>query len=535
MYQDFFHLTELPFTISPDPHFVYMSSRHQEGLAHLLYGIRQGGGFVSLTGEVGTGKTTLCECLLEQLPEEVNLALVLNPKLDAVDLVATMCDELGIDYQPDMGIKQLVDRLNRFLLDGHAKGRRTVLIIDEAQNLSFDVLEQVRLLTNLETSKHKLLQIILVGQPELQDMLQLPRLRQLNQRITARFHLRPLNEFETEQYIHHRLKRSQGETELFSKACCRRIHQLSNGVPRIINLLCDRAMLGAYVDEEDKVSLPHIHQAALEVDERLLQHCESPRMKILLLLLVASLIGALVYHLPVESPPAGAGYFAEPAELELAEETAVPVEKEAEDRDDIPELKLSQFLAKEKPGLTSAFSALMTLWGVPEIEIQRCKDSRISCLADQGQWQDVLTLNRPVILELQLSDDERYHLLMTGVENGRPVFLHNQDALSFPLFDVLQTWRGLFFLAWQPPEQGVTLVYPGQSSPAILWLRQQFEKNAIYAEGSMSPLFDQKLKAHVVAFQRQHYLEPDGILGPRTFIHLLNMDGSDLPRLRVEN
>jgi general secretion pathway protein A len=172
MYLKHFNLTDRPFAITPDPRFLYLSARHREALAHLLYGLGEGGGFVQLTGEVGTGKTTICRCLLEHVPDNVDLALVLNPKVTAYELIATVCDELGIDYPlENSSIKTLTDVLNRYLLEAYAQGRRTVLIIDEAQNLSADVLEQVRLLTNLETATQKLLQIILIGQPELRTLL----------------------------------------------------------------------------------------------------------------------------------------------------------------------------------------------------------------------------------------------------------------------------------------------------------------------------------------------------------------------------
>ena len=206
MYLKHFNLSERPFSITPDPRFLYMSLRHREALAHLIYGLGEGGGFVQLTGEVGTGKTTMCRCLLEHVPDNVDLALVLNPKVTSIELIATVCDELGIEYQEkDASIKMLTDVLNHYLLEAHAKGRRTVLIIDEAQNLSADVLEQIRLLTNLETSTQQLLQIILIGQPELRSLLQREDMRQLAQRVTARYRLEPVNREETEAYIKHRL------------------------------------------------------------------------------------------------------------------------------------------------------------------------------------------------------------------------------------------------------------------------------------------------------------------------------------------
>jgi len=265
MYLKHFNLTERPFSIAPDPRFLYMSVRHKEALAHLLYGMGEGGGFVQLTGEVGTGKTTICRCLLEQVPENVDLAVVLNPKVTAIELIATVCDELGIEYPQEHSIKTLIDVLNEYLLEAYTRGRRTVLIIDEAQNLDTDVLEQVRLLTNLETSTRKLLQIVLIGQPELRSLLASDGMRQLSQRITARYHLDPISREETEAYIRHRLQICGSSRNIFSRRAINRIQKLSGGIPRLINVLCDRAMLGAYVEGKTKVDLKVLKKAAREV------------------------------------------------------------------------------------------------------------------------------------------------------------------------------------------------------------------------------------------------------------------------------
>src|SRR5919201_4070009 len=236
MYLGHFGLKEPPFSITPDPRYLYMTERHREALAHLLYGIGQGGGFVQLTGEVGTGKTTLCRCLLEQVPPEVDVALLFNPKLTSFELLAAVCDELRIPYpEGTTSLKVLVDALYRHLLDAHARGRRTVLIVDEAQDLSAEVLEQIRLLTNLETTREKLLQIILIGQPELITLLEREDLRQLAQRITARYHLEPFAADETRAYIRHRLQIAGRTRGLFTEAAMRTVHAASRGIPRLIN------------------------------------------------------------------------------------------------------------------------------------------------------------------------------------------------------------------------------------------------------------------------------------------------------------
>ncbi|RLW69835.1 MAG: hypothetical protein B6D71_08720 [gamma proteobacterium symbiont of Stewartia floridana] len=266
MFQDYFGIAEDPFAITPDPKYLFLSERHRNGFAHLLYGVTQGGGFVQLTGEVGTGKTLLCRKLLAQLPRAVDVAFVFNPRLSPLELVATICDELRVLYPLGCSsIKEIVDFLNAYLLESHAQGRRTVVIIDEAQNLSFESLEQIRLLTNLETSSEKLLQIILVGQPELRSLLNRPELRQLAQRVTARYHLTPLSRSETRAYILHRLKVAGLERPLFTDGAIRRVYKLSGGIPRLINILCSRGMLAAYGKRKGQVSRSMLSQVAREL------------------------------------------------------------------------------------------------------------------------------------------------------------------------------------------------------------------------------------------------------------------------------
>ena len=268
MYHHYFGLSEAPFSIAVNPRYLFMSARHRDALAHLLYGVGSGGGFILLTGEVGTGKTTINRCLLEQMPDDTDIAIVLNPALDARELLATVCDELGIEYdaaQPSL--KTLTDALHAYLLENHARGRKTVLLIDEAQHLDFDVLEQIRLLTNLETNSEKLLQIILIGQPELAQLLARPELRQLNQRITARYNLEPLNLAETGAYIHHRLQVAgmTPDREIFPPAVVRGIYRHTRGIPRLINVLCDRILLGAYGRNKNRADRAMLRLAVQEV------------------------------------------------------------------------------------------------------------------------------------------------------------------------------------------------------------------------------------------------------------------------------
>ncbi|VAW35238.1 General secretion pathway protein A, partial [hydrothermal vent metagenome] len=266
MYRNYFGLRQKPFSIAPDPAFLYMSERHREALAHLLYGIRSDAGFVLLTGEVGTGKTTICRCLLEQMPESARVAYIINPRLSTLELLASICDEFGIAYPPgEASGKLLVDLINEYLLEAHAEGCKPVLIIDEAQNLSHDLLEQIRLLTNLETNEQKLLLIIMLGQPELRDKLLRPELRQMQQRITARYHLGPLSKSDTCAYVNHRLAVAGSRQRLFTPAALSRVFAFSGGVPRLINLLCDRSLLGAYSRGHAKANRAIVVRAAGEL------------------------------------------------------------------------------------------------------------------------------------------------------------------------------------------------------------------------------------------------------------------------------
>jgi general secretion pathway protein A len=266
MYTEYFGLKELPFSIAPDPRYLYLSSHHREALAHLIYGVNSDGGFVLLTGEVGTGKTTVCRCLLEQLPENTNVAFIINPKLTVDELLASICDELGVRYpEGNKSIKVFVDHINEYLLDNYARGHKTVIIIEEAQNLSTEVLEQIRLLTNLETTRSKLLQIIMLGQPELRDILSRPELRQISQRITARYHIGPLTRREIGSYVNHRLTVAGAKEKLFPDSLFKRLYGYSRGIPRLINVICDRALIGTYVQGKKYVDKSTFKKAAREV------------------------------------------------------------------------------------------------------------------------------------------------------------------------------------------------------------------------------------------------------------------------------
>src|SRR5882724_9334135 len=304
MYASYFGLTDNPFAITPDPRFLFLSARHTEALAHLLYGVTESGGFIQLTGEVGTGKTTLVRTLLEKLPDNVDAALIINPRVSVLEFLRSICRELDIDWKQNQTPQDLIDALNAHLLRAHEKSRRVVLIVDEAQGLSAEVLEQVRLLTNLETREQKLLQIILVGQPELRELLARTELRQLAQRITGRYLLMPLSTTESHAYVNHRLTVSGAMAPIFTGSALRRLQRISGGIPRLINIICDRALLGAYTHELRQVDGPMVKRAAREVlgETSPARRAFRPALAIGLAVVVSA-AGAVAWSLMPSAPP----------------------------------------------------------------------------------------------------------------------------------------------------------------------------------------------------------------------------------------
>jgi len=558
MYLKHFNLTDRPFSITPDPRFLYMSARHREALAHLLFGLGDGGGFVQLTGEVGTGKTTICRCLLEQVPDNVDLALVLNPKVTGAELVATVCDELGIEYPAGTSsIKTLTDLLNRYLLDAHARGRRTVLIIDEAQNLSAEVLEQVRLLTNLETATQKLLQIVLIGQPELRDLLAQNEMRQLAQRVTARYHLEPISRGETDAYIKHRLQICGMSRSLFSKRAVARIHQLSGGIPRLINVLCDRAMLGAYVEGKTGVDHKVVGKAAREV---LASEPGSAggwnRSTLLagatLLLLLAML--AIVYqpwqYLPVPAlpaMPAAAVPAGSPAATEQpAADAAVapPAEPAADpklaDAADAGAQTLEALLrASDDSYDHSAWTELLALWSVVlpvNVRQDFCDFARqygLLCLSEQGSWDTLRQFDRPVILQLVTDDGRSVPVVLQHMNDSVLELVIGNDLYRLTLEQVSRYWYGDYVLLLEAPPGGRMFLRAGDRDPDVAWLRQQLETALGVQIPVTDPLaFDYPLQKRVLEFQRSRGLVPDGVVGKNTIIHLNSVSNrAGVPRL----
>ena len=561
MYNDYFGLREAPFSIAPNPQYLFMSPRHREALAHLLYGIQSDGGFILLTGEVGTGKTTVCRCLLEQIPEDVDTAYILNPKQTAEELLATACDELHIDYPENASIKVLVDGINDFLLASHQSSRRTVLIIDEAQNLSVDVLEQLRLLTNLETNQRKLLQIILLGQPELLTLLAKQELRQLSQRVTARFHLDALNKDEVADYIQHRLDTAGAKGSLFPPATVNRIYSISKGIPRLINLVCDRALLGTYVQNRLQVDVATVNQAAKEILGET-KRKPVPWAAIAAVLFVALLATSALLIKPKDATPmvtttteplkANPGPTAEAQIAARATETNSDSEAQTTSRaaetiaapavNDLATLIPATITpVAEAPGYAEqfdAFGGLMKLWGTDVVLAKNtdpCDVARVSglqCLSKLGSLRDVAHLNRPVIINLSTQSSSQWFVVKSVNDETITVITNGDDYLLDPN-EVLNYWSGFYTLLWRSPPAYQEPVKRGDQGAAVDWLLTQLA----VVDGSSIPsitenrVFDEDIESRVKRFQISVGLVPDGVVGAQTWIHLNSADNSNIPRV----
>ena len=559
MYLSLFGLKHEPFSIAPDPRYLFMSERHREALAHLLYGVRGGGGFVLLTGEIGAGKTTVCRCFLEQIPKRVNVAYIFNPKLTVEELLRTICDEFHVPAaHPGVGrttVKDYVDALNEFLLKTHAVGQNNVLIIDEAQNLSPDVLEQLRLLTNLETSERKLLQIILIGQPELRTMLARPELEQLAQRVTARFHLDALTLKETVQYIRHRLAvAGMNRPTPFDRDALIRIFEISRGVPRRINLLCDRALLGAYADGKPRADRDVVDKAASEVfgrGERAASRRPGWRRAAVFAfgaLAGAAVVGAAMLgfdslgrrHVAVAGPapaasaavpaapasapatPAAAASSASAPAASAPAAALVPVALAPADLDEhFPTLHRDE---------RDAWRELASLWaltlgrGDPCLAAQR---QQVMCFRSGGFTPAVLRqLGRPGIVTLHDGANRPVFALVTGLGAASATLRMGGSAQTVTLDALERLWRGDYATFWRAPPG-----YGGADGQLAPWLAAQLAKARGEAPAAVAEPDATALKMQVQAFQATHALKIDGVAGPLTLMQLNRAGGVDEPQL----
>ena len=551
MYLSFFGLNEKPFAITPDPRYLYLSERHAEALAHLLYGINEAGGFVQLTGEVGTGKTTTIRSLLAQTPKNAEVALILNPRMTPPEFLLTICEELGIGV-PDAAehsLKDLVDILNDYLLRAHAGGRRVVLVVDEAQNLAPAVLEQVRLLTNLETNTQKLLQIILIGQPELRELLDRVELRQLAQRITGRYHLDPLSSDETAAYVRHRLRVAGATTDIFTAPALGELFRLSGGVPRVINVISDRALLGAYTQDRHRVAGSLVRNAAAEVFGRRFAPAWLPWAGAVAggLALIAS--GVIVWQfapfgvasseaaakLPATAPPQPI------AAATPARDSAAPIHVASISPPAAESLSslLTQHKAETAPD--EAFNTLFKVWSLryeagTDDPCTQATRQGLECLTQRGSFGQLRQFNRPAILLVNDPSGTSHQVVLTALSDERASIDLGGQKHEVSIAELARYWFGDFIMLWRPGTPRVKPLSVGMHGDEVRWLRQSLARaSGVTPDEKASDVFDTDLSQAVMEFQRRNQLAVDGIAGVQTQIVLASVvAGPDTPLLRTE-
>lgn len=565
MYEKFFGLTQTPFSIAPDPRYLFMGERHREALAHLLYGLDSGGGFVLLTGEVGAGKTTVCRCFLEHVPRRCNVAYIFNPKLTVNELLKSICDEFQIPVAATVearaSVKDFIDALNAFLLRTHAVGQNNVLIIDEAQHLTADVLEQLRLLTNLETNERKLLQIVLIGQPELRAVLARPELSQLAQRVIARYHLGTLNRGETSQYVSHRMAVA-GFTGLlpFDQGALSLVHRYSRGVPRLINLLCDRALLGAYAEKRHDVDRRAVKRAARELFDSAFVGATSwttagfKSGRLTAAVAGGICMGALL--VAMLQRPSGVPAATPSASIELPKSkssSAMPSVALAPPTtpSNPSRIAASQPIESDSGQSASATSVpplfrsksdawveLAALWGLPRTDAEdacpQYEPSGLRCFEGTGGLAMIRQLARPCILLLRDQNEKPAYVLLVGLDDTRATLKIGGKTQTMSLLSLGRLWQGDFATLWRAPPNYRAAISQGSVGPPVALLADRLARTAGLTLAEPKTVFDDELKQQVLRFQRAQGLVADGIAGPTTFMQLSSATGSGEPRLQRE-
>lgn len=564
MYLHRYGLSREPFSIAPDPRFLYLSDRHREALAHLLYGLQGNGGFVILTGEVGAGKTTLCRGLLEQADVHGRIAYIFNPRLTELELLQTVCGEFGLEVEASSrsSIKALIDTLNAFLLAEHTGGRRCVLVIDEAQNLSDGVLEQLRLLTNLETTERKLLLIVLVGQPELREMLARPQLAALAQRVIARYHLEPLSAADTRAYVRHRLRVAGATDPLpLGDAAVARVHAITAGVPRRINLLCDRALLAAYAADCDQVEPGQLDAAAAEVGLGAARATPDGGIPAWRLAAMSAAFGAAIgavglamwWHgrAPPSATPVAASVPAVDRRLAIAPTPtasrptgAVDARASDADRPNPPALAttlhrthLPELWPRLHADINDAWHQLARHWNVTSPAAQTgsapatSRDCPVS--APLRCWRGTITLaqamalDRPALLLLRDAVGAERAVLVRSLGAQDVVVETSAGVWQLSRAELAQAWSGDYATLWRSPEGWPAQGTPEPTDAIVAWLEQQLDAAMPRDASVPSPSWRERL----MRFQRAQGLKPDGLPGPMTVMQLNRALGVHEPRL----
>ncbi|MGR5425385.1 AAA family ATPase [Vibrio harveyi] len=535
MYKDFFGFVELPFSIVPNSRYLYLSQRHKEAITHLQAGLGDGGGFAMLTGEVGTGKTTVAKAMLANLDENTKAGLILNPTFSSRDLLEAICDEFKVTYPEEASLKQLNQAIHDYLLRNHKMGWTTLLVIDEAQHLAADVLEQLRLLTNLETDTRKLLKVLLVGQPELQRLLQTTQLRQLAQRITGRYHLLPLDEKETADYITFRLHTAGGDKQLFDRSSTKLIAKYSHGIPRLINLICDKSLNLSYHKGNVVVDKQTVHQACEEVmqfqaeiyqqDQPVRRSFEWPTWGSAAIGVFAAVgIGWAV----MQKMPSQVSTSIQPNPIQVAQTTSQPVT--AEMNEQLTSEQRNMLLEQTQSNL--AVNELYKLWGYrASVRDNLClsePQSTMRCERKMATWPLLVQQNRPVILELNYQGQVGY-VLLYAIGNDKVEVLNGSQRLRLPVSWLKPLWQGNIIELWQAPlRETLRLDMEGPAIEVLDTLLAQ----AVNEQPLGTDIFDAALKERVELFQRWQGIGVDGIAGQRTLERLQQSVQTDAPVLK---
>jgi general secretion pathway protein A len=562
VYTEFFGLHEKPFAITPDPRYLYMSARHTDALAHLIYGISESGGFIQLTGEVGTGKTTLIRSLLDQLPAKADIALILSPQLSTIEFLQTIAEELGCLLPRNPTVKAIIDNLNSHLLRVHAAGRRVVLIVDEAQTLSPELLEQVRLLTNLETAKQKLLQIILIGQPELRELLDRPDMRQIAQRITGRYHLEPLRREDTAAYVRHRLRVAGAQSDVFTSGAIRALFKRGRGIPRLINVIADRALLAAYTQDKRSVDAKLVARAAAEVFGARSRRSWWPFAAVTGGLALFALATTNLWREPADPPGTTLGTASTlagapaPVTAPLAApiEIAVPA---AEPSATLPSTETAGATTAARPAAPAepatvalaappaalrdlladgdfpvttdeAVAELLALWGAryDAARGEPCRQAEeqgLRCLFQRGgTLGELRRVNWPTIVSLTAADGSEHPVVVASLGEASAEVVAHGKTFRLPIAELGFYWYGDHLLLWRPGDAPSRDLVPGADDPGVLWLRNTLARvRGEELPREPSTLYDAVLERRVRAYQRDRQLTVDGIVGERTQIAML--------------
>ncbi len=561
IYLQYFALKREPFSIVPDPGFLYPSIYHRQAVAHLKYGLDREGGFILLTGEVGTGKTTLTRTMIKRIPPHVRVAYILNSKLNTTDVLASICDELNIQLPEDAELsftKKCIDALNQDLLAAHAEGKKTLIVIEEAQNLTPEVLETLRLLSNLETSTQKLLHILLVGQPELLEILAQKELRQLNQRVVSRFHLSPLDKNDLSNYINHRLHRAGAKRAIFEPACISVLFRLTGGVPRLINLVCHQALVAAYASGQKTVSAKLVRQAAAEI---LSEKKTTGKTRVGLIVAVLFIVGAVALAAAYKSTDLFSSLEVAPEQAVAPDQAVAPEESAADVPVQVAEVKVADIevpaitdsptaeVVKDQPAAAAnPLSALLAIWEIDTAEVY--SEEELSSVANQQQLRMekisavslgfIEKVNRPGIVWLLDENGYLKTYVLSKLDTNTVTLQNRQGTADIDRERFAQNWNGVFLYLWKPPSSysaplAVTGNTPNQLqiNPQLIdWLQLQLQaidqsSERVISGGRYTPAVAQQ----VLEFQEQQGLVADGILGRETLMRLNQFAGETIPRL----